>query len=73
MSVHVWAHNHLSTTQPFEFSLVGVGWRALDGHTCMPALLQIQIKLKYPNKKFEHQGIKVEFIGLVGAFVCLLH
>eukprot|EP00042_Codosiga_hollandica_P035232 m.259323 g.259323 ORF g.259323 m.259323 type:complete len:314 (-) comp54584_c0_seq7:1659-2600(-) len=26
---------------------------------------EIQIKLKYPNKKFEHHGIKVEFLGLV--------
>ena len=30
------------------------------------SLLQVQIKLKQPNKKFEHQGIKVEFIGSVG-------
>lgn len=29
---------------------------------------QIQIKLKYPNKKFDHHGIKVEFIGQVELF-----
>ena len=27
----------------------------------------MQVKLKTPNKKFEHLGIKVEFIGQVGA------
>ena len=29
-------------------------------------IFQVNVNLKYPGKKLEHHGIKVEFVGQIG-------